>query len=104
MSALSPESRTLPQASRDGPGRWRQVLNEIAVGRMVGMPEFLEGFSDGKFAAKDVQWWVRAAARLVVHHPNDALFGAPFWLTDGKTAVSCERPKSSARKLVSGTS
>lgn len=102
VSALSPESRTLPEASRDVPGRWRQVLDEIAVSQVVGPKEFLEGFSARKFAAKDAEWWVRAAARLVEHYDYDALFGAPFWLSDGKTAVSCERPESSTRKLVSG--
>ncbi|MBY5456422.1 hypothetical protein HFO89_08635 [Rhizobium leguminosarum] len=102
LSALSPESRTLPEAARDAAGRWRRVLDEIAVSRLVGAPEFLDGFADEKFAAKDVQWWVRAAGCLVAHYDDTALFGAPFWLTDGRIAVSCDRPEVSGRKLVSG--
>lgn len=104
LSALSPESHTLPVTSRDGPGRWRQVLDEIGVSHVIGVVAFLKGFSDGVFAAKEDKWWVRAAARLVQHQDDDnALFGAPFWLTDGRMAVSCERSKASARKLVSGS-
>ena len=102
VSALSPHSRTLPQSSRDPSGRWRRVLDEIAVSQVVGLPDLLKGLSGRKFAAKAPQWWVRAAARLVEHHDNDALFGEPIWLTDGNTAVSCERLESSARKLVFG--
>lgn len=102
VSALRPQSCTLPESCRDATGRWRRVMNEIAGSQVVGFPELLEGFFSGKFAAKEAEWWVRAAVRLVERHSDDALFAAPFWLTDGGFAVSCERPGSSARKLVSG--
>lgn len=100
VAALSPKSYALPEASRDAAGRWRQVLDEIGVSQVVGISAFLEGFSNGQFAAKDIRWWLRAAARLVEDHDEDALFGVPFWLTDGEGAVFCERPGSSTRRLV----
>ena len=97
--------RALPTDVRDDAGRWREVLDELAVATRADTTELLEGFTRGLFAEKDANWWADAALRLTANHPvEDDLFDVPFWLTDELRAVPCQPKGETARPLVAGDS
>lgn len=110
---LSPEDlevlvrgrRALPTDVRDKAGRWREVLDELAVATRADKAELLEGFARGLFADNDAHWWVDAALRLTANHPSeDDLFDVPYWLTDELRAVPCQPKGKTARPLVASDS
>lgn len=90
LLTMLPEAVPLPKNAR-GPGqRWRHVLNELNVSQLAGISELLGAFDDGLFSGKAVEWWVSAAACLIVHHRADELFGRPFLMTPERRALECE--------------
>jgi hypothetical protein len=100
--ALAPQSDALPESIRDVAGRWRNVLDALAVSTVIGTTELLSGFDGGLFAAKDPLWWVEAAGRLTEFHTQNELFGRPFWLSDDGRALACRQPGETDRPLVLG--
>ena len=103
LKALVQGSHAVPTDVRDDAGRWREVLDELAVATRVDTPELLDGFARGLFARKDAEWWVEAAFRLTANHSaEDELFGVPYWLTDDRRSVPCQRKADTARPLVAG--
>ena len=111
MGLLSPKDlevlvrgrRALPTDVRDDAGRWREVLDELAVATRADTAELLKGFARGLFAENDAHWWVDAALRLTANHPaEDGLFDVPYWLTDELRAVPCQPKGETARPLVAG--
>lgn len=100
--ALASQSHALPESIRDAAGRWRSVLDAIAVSKVIGTTELLNGFDGSLFAANDPLWWVEAAGRLTTFHARNALFGRPFWLSDDGRALACRPPGETARPLVFG--
>ena len=103
LEALVRGRRALPTDARDDAGRWREVLDELAVATRADTAELLEGFARGLFAENDAHWWVDAALRLTANHPSeDDLFNVPYWLTDELRAVPCQAKGETARPLVSG--
>jgi hypothetical protein len=100
--ALAPESRPLPANIRDDAGRWRGVLDSLAVSTVIGTGELLVGFDKGLFFTNEPAWWVEAAQRLTSIHPHKELFGRPFWLSDDGRALTCRTPRETDRPLVFG--
>jgi hypothetical protein len=99
---LAPGRCALPESSRDKAGRWRTVLDALAVSTVIGTAELLDGFDNGLFAAKEPQWWVDPAHRLTSHHPDEDLFGRPCWLSEDGRALTCRRHGETDRPLVFG--
>lgn len=100
--ALAPQCRALPIEARDNAGRWRAVLNCLAVSAVIGTGDLLDGFDQELFTAKDPTWWVEAAERLTKHHPQAGLFGRRFWLAKDRSALACKPRAATDRPLVFG--
>jgi hypothetical protein len=102
IEVLAPGARALSTGVRDANERWRAVLDQLGVSRVVGTNELLSGFDKGVFAEKLPGWWVEAGARLVACHPDEELFGPPFLLSEEGTALNCQPSGATQRPIVFG--
>jgi hypothetical protein len=83
-------------------GRWRMVLDQVAVSAVLGTTELLAGFEKSLFHDKPAAWWVSAADRIAAHHPEAGILGAPFWLTADSRAIARRKEGETSRPIVFG--
>jgi hypothetical protein len=102
VEALWVGTKAITLDIRDEAGRWRLVLNELGASRTVGFDELLRGMAEGLFAARPVDWWVEAGAKITAIHPDEKIFGAPFLLSTDGQPLACARQGTTARPLVFG--
>lgn len=82
----------LHRSTRDSQDRWRSVMDELNVSRLVDTGELLDAMENRIFNFKPAAWWVNAGACLVENHENTELFERPFLLSHLNEPVSC-KPK-----------
>jgi hypothetical protein len=99
---LCPDKTPLTGAERDSVGRWRNVLDALAVSTRLDTDELIAGFVSTLFGHKPVEWWIAAGARLAEVHPDEGIFGVPCWLTDQGKATACSRRGATERPLLIG--
>lgn len=100
VETIATQTRAVGDTVRDHAGRWRSVLDTLAVSTVVDTDDLLDALEQGTFADKKAEWWVAAAARLVEHHPDDQLFGRAFLLSEEYGSVSCHPAGETDRPLV----
>lgn len=98
----APGCQALPTNIRDDAGRWRGVLDSLAVSTVIGTGELLTGFDKGLFSGNEPAWWVEAAYRLTGIHPHKELFGRSFWLSNDGRGLTCRMQGKTDRPLVFG--
>lgn len=100
--ALAPDHLSLAEKLRDRRGRWRTVVDALAVARRIETSDLIGGIAGGLFAAKSDDWWVETVAALTQACEPAQLLGAPIWRTNGDRLVAAEALGTSDRKLVFG--
>lgn len=102
VAALALDHLPLAHAFRDRRGRWRIVMDALAVARRLAATDVIAGIAGSIFADKDSAWWVDAVGALTAACEPAQIFGAPIWLSDKGTLVGCYASGTSDRKLVFG--
>jgi len=100
VEQIAAGTRAVANDVRDEAGRWRSVLDTLAVSTVIGTDELLDALETESFTDKGPRWWVTAAARLMGHHADEELFGRRFLLSDEHAAVSCNTEDETDRPLV----
>lgn len=90
----------LHRNTRDSQNRWRNVIKELNVSRLVDTDELLDAMEKRIFNFKPATWWVNAGACLVEHHENAELFERSFLRSHLDEPVSCKPKAQTSLPLV----
>ena len=82
VAALAPDHLSLVEKLRDRRGRWRTVLDALAIARRLEPSDLIGGMASGLFSGKHDEWWVEAVAALAGSCEPTQLLGASIWRTD----------------------